>query len=184
MNKKPFIKKDSPYELISIYKPTQKLLKDLLNEEYSKLDKIKQTEENIITATNKTKLSYQEKEDGKWLLLGVYVELPRKEINKKIEEYKKLISILKYNNQKGSGNNIRLDVERAKSIPISDYIDFDRSHRAVCLWHEDNNPSLYYDRKRNRVHCFSCGQGGDTIDVVMKLFNKDFVGAVKMILNN
>ena len=32
--------------------------------------------------------------------------------------------------------------------------------------HNDNNPSMSYDRKRNKVHCFSCGADYDTFDLI------------------
>ena len=186
MNRQP-PRKLSPYELIEIYQPTQKLLKGLLNDEYDKLDKIKELENSIINSADKRKESYQEKENLKWLLVSVYVNFPREEVMKKIEHYKKLISIIKYlNTKKKKGDksqNVRLNIEHAKSIPITDYLEFNRAHRGTCLWHEpDRNPSMYYDRNRNRVYCFSCNEGGDVIDVVQKLFNKEFIDAVKIIL--
>jgi replicative DNA helicase len=32
--------------------------------------------------------------------------------------------------------------------------------------HADSNPSMSYDRKRNKVHCFSCGADYDIIDLI------------------
>lgn len=32
--------------------------------------------------------------------------------------------------------------------------------------HPDSNPSMSYDRKRNKVHCFSCGADYDTLDLI------------------
>lgn len=32
--------------------------------------------------------------------------------------------------------------------------------------HPDNHPSMSYDRKRNKVHCFSCGADYDIIDLI------------------
>ena len=32
--------------------------------------------------------------------------------------------------------------------------------------HPDSNPSMSYDRKRNKVHCFSCGADYDIIDLI------------------
>ena len=32
--------------------------------------------------------------------------------------------------------------------------------------HPDTNPSMSYDRKRNKVHCFSCGADYDIIDLI------------------
>jgi replicative DNA helicase len=32
--------------------------------------------------------------------------------------------------------------------------------------HPDNNPSMSYDTKRNKAHCFSCGADYDTLDII------------------
>lgn len=38
----------------------------------------------------------------------------------------------------------------------------------LCLnpAHPDNNPSMSYDRKRNKVHCFACGADYDLLDLI------------------
>lgn len=44
-----------------------------------------------------------------------------------------------------------------------------RGNKAHCPWHEDKTPSLsFYDENR-RFHCFSCGEGGDAVDLTQKL---------------
>ena len=40
-------------------------------------------------------------------------------------------------------------------------------HKALCPFHDDRHPSLRF--KGNRFKCFSCGESGDVIDLVMKL---------------
>ena len=37
--------------------------------------------------------------------------------------------------------------------------------------HNDNTPSMNYDRKRNKVHCFSCNADYDIIDLIMIDYN-------------
>lgn len=39
---------------------------------------------------------------------------------------------------------------------------------AVCLFHDDHNPSMKLDE---RFHCFGCGEDGDVIDFTAKYFN-------------
>ena len=38
----------------------------------------------------------------------------------------------------------------------------------ICLnpEHGDSNPSMSYDKKRNKAHCFSCGADYDTLDII------------------
>ena len=41
-----------------------------------------------------------------------------------------------------------------------------RNFRCLNPEHEDNNPSMGFDRTHNRVHCFSCGASYDIIDLI------------------
>ena len=49
--------------------------------------------------------------------------------------------------------------------------------------HNDNNPSMSYDRKRNIIHCFSCGKTYTLIDLVMQDENLSLKDAIAF-LNN
>ncbi len=44
------------------------------------------------------------------------------------------------------------------------------TYKTLCPWHEDHSPSLtlYNNGSENRCHCFSCGNGGSVIDLVMQ----------------
>jgi hypothetical protein len=75
-----------------------------------------------------------------------------------------------------------LDIEKAKQVPVNNFIQF-RGGFARCLWHNDKNPSMHYYKKLNRVKCFSCGKGGDVIDVVQKLHSCSFEEAVRRLSN-
>lgn len=74
-----------------------------------------------------------------------------------------------------------LDVDRAKRIPIEDFIQFNRYNKAECIWHTDSDPSMHLYREQNRVHCFSCGQGGDVIEVIRQVHTLDFKQAVEFL---
>jgi len=46
-----------------------------------------------------------------------------------------------------------------------------RHNKAHCPFHTDRTPSMsFYDENR-KFHCFSCGEHGDSIDLVQKLLN-------------
>jgi len=75
------------------------------------------------------------------------------------------------------------EIERIKTeIPIKKiaekYLEIDQCNKALCPFHNDHNPSLSLDLKRNRFKCFACGASGSVIDLVMKLENKTFTEAV------
>ena len=52
-----------------------------------------------------------------------------------------------------------------------------------CLWHQDNEPSLFIHPTKNLFNCFGCDAGGDVIQWVMKSFKMEFARAVEWILN-
>jgi hypothetical protein len=72
------------------------------------------------------------------------------------------------------------EIARAKEYPIENLISVNRMGFALCPFHGDKNPSLY--TKNNFYHCFSCKEHGDVIDYVMKINNKTFMEAVKLLV--
>lgn len=46
----------------------------------------------------------------------------------------------------------------------------DRSENAMicCPFHNDSNPSMVVDPRKNNAHCFTCGEGGDPISFIQK----------------
>jgi len=65
----------------------------------------------------------------------------------------------------------------AKEVPILNvwqlYIGTEikpkgHSHWAACPFHADKTPSLNISSGLNRWHCFSCGEGGSGVDLVMR----------------
>ena len=74
------------------------------------------------------------------------------------------------------------ELQTAKQVPISKFINFDRGKFARCIWHSENTPSMHYYRIKNKVKCFGCGKCGDVIDVVMQLEKVDIKEAIRKIL--
>ena len=54
-----------------------------------------------------------------------------------------------------------------------------RGGKAHCPWHTDRTPSLSFYKDNSRFHCFSCGTGGDVIDLVGMLLGLPTVDAVR-----
>lgn len=71
------------------------------------------------------------------------------------------------------------DLERAKMVPISRFLEVNRAGFAKCMKHNERTPSMKVYEEQNRFHCFSCGWDGSVIDLVMQLEGCDFTGAVK-----
>ena len=74
------------------------------------------------------------------------------------------------------------DVARAKSIPIDTFLDFNRAGFTHCINHEERTGSLKYYPEQNRVTCFGCGFKEDSIGVIMKLHNLNFIDAVRFLI--
>jgi len=71
-------------------------------------------------------------------------------------------------------------VDRVKSVPISNFIKFNRGKSAISIWNPtEKTPSMHYYSKDNRVHCFSSGKHGDVIDVIQQMHGLSFVDAVR-----
>ena len=51
-----------------------------------------------------------------------------------------------------------------------------------CLWHRDNDPSLFIHPTKNLFNCFGCDAGGDSIKWIMKSFKMEFTRAMEYIL--
>jgi hypothetical protein len=74
-------------------------------------------------------------------------------------------------------------ITRAREYPITELYTELTGNRVgkgnvTCPFHKDTNPSMSL-KKHNRYKCFSCDEGGDTIDLYMKLNECRFVDAVK-----
>ena len=78
-------------------------------------------------------------------------------------------------------------IERAKMRDIKDLYPFERLRQnytrwvACCPLHGEKTPSFTIYTKNNSWYCFGCGEGGNTIDFIMKLKGCDFKEAVEVL---
>lgn len=99
---------------------------------------------------------------------------------KRIKNYKRLLTrcVIVTNIQDGQ------NLARAKEVSISNFVDLNNFDKACCPFHKEKTPSFTYYRKDNRWWCYgACGEGGDVIDLVMKLNNVSLPEAIKICLN-
>lgn len=73
-------------------------------------------------------------------------------------------------------------VAEAEKVPITQLIAFDRTGKAKAPCHDDKNPSLHWDRKHNRAHCFPCGKSWNTINWCMDQMGMSFREAVRHLI--
>ena len=81
----------------------------------------------------------------------------------------------------------KIDLDEIRATPIEEVaenlgIGIVR-HMALCPFHNDKNPSLHFDLKKNRYKCFACGASGNVIDLVMRYNNMEFKEAINWIGN-
>lgn len=112
-------------------------------------------------------------------------------LNERVEEYLKEYNgeMAKYRRQLASLNETPETyhpdaitdamVATAKAVPIDTLVKVNRAHKALCVWHEDKNPSMHYYKRGNRAKCFACGARGDAIDVYCAVYGVTFKEAVK-----
>lgn len=60
-------------------------------------------------------------------------------------------------------------------------LEVGHSGMACCPFHEDHTPSMKLDE---RFHCFGCGEDGDVIDFVSRLFGMTAKEAAEKIIND
>lgn len=115
----------------------------------------------------------------------------QRELKSRGEDYRHTELLIEYANERSEYLQKQLlpkrtprteDVDllrNAKMMPIHQMIQFNHQAFARCIFHEEKTPSMKYYPEKNRVHCFSCGKGGDAIDVKMQLEGIPFGEAIK-----
>lgn len=67
----------------------------------------------------------------------------------------------------------RYEIQKLRELPIEAVAERlglrVKKHHSVCCFHDDHNPSLYFNVKKNTFRCFSCGAHGGVIDLALKL---------------
>ena len=58
-------------------------------------------------------------------------------------------------------------------------IEVKRNGKALCPFHNDRNPSLFV--ADDHYHCFACGEHGDSIDLVAKLYDLPLHAAARIV---
>jgi hypothetical protein len=73
-------------------------------------------------------------------------------------------------------------IKQARQYPIDQLVEFDRQGKAQAFCHKDKHPSLSWDKKRNRAHCFPCGKSFNPIDILTTRDGMSFQNAVRTLL--
>ena len=75
----------------------------------------------------------------------------------------------------------RYELQRLRDLPIEGVAEQlglrVTRHKTLCPFHDDTHPSLSFNTRRNNFRCFVCDAHGGTIDLAMRLLNKNFLEA-------
>ena len=75
----------------------------------------------------------------------------------------------------------RYELQRLRDLPIEGVAEQlglrVTRHKSLCPFHDDTHPSLSFNTRRNTFRCFVCDAHGGTIDLTMRLLNKNFLEA-------
>lgn len=156
-------------DAIELFSPPKKLLKDIQKTKSRELAELRKEQYKLQEECERGAIP-RENEIVYLIYDGVYFQ-PR------IDKLEAEIKLLSMNTQKLSTGKV--DVQRAKSVPLDTLISFNQRGYAKCLWHEEKNPSLYWYKETNTFHSFCCGRHGDSIELAKKLYTCDFLEAVK-----
>jgi len=73
-------------------------------------------------------------------------------------------------------------LQSAKAVPLDVILKFNKQKFAKCPFHTEKTASLHWFGE-NRWKCFGCGEQGDSIDLVMKMFNLPMKDAIEHLLH-
>jgi hypothetical protein len=145
--------------------------------------------EEIIKRKHAQIIQNATSELGRWLLK----ELLK---NREMEEYKEIKKWISHIDYKECANSLdeaktnRVTdgmIAEAKSVPIEmllngPVINSKKRYQVLCPIHKERTPSFTVFCSTNTYKCFGCGEGGDSIDLQMKLLGCDFLSAVRSLV--
>ena len=84
-----------------------------------------------------------------------------------------------------------LTIERIKEAAdivdvVSEFVSLKRSgsnYKGLCPFHNGSNTSFYVSPSRGTCHCFTCGEGGDSVGFIMKYEQMNYVEALRWLAN-
>ena len=73
----------------------------------------------------------------------------------------------------------KIDIHRVVSYYIEVNKTGDSHYEAICPFHNDSNPSLHIDLKKNIFKCFVCNEGGGPVKFIEKYEHLPYLKAFK-----
>jgi hypothetical protein len=167
------------YDPFEVFKPSKSFLKEV----------IKQLNQQCYALQDDKIKINQNPDCPAWLAESICEDIDKllRPILNRIKHYQ---SFIRYGLQGCGQDNGRFseaDIERARQYPITDLYQGQlrktgARYLGTCPFHEEKTPSFVI-YANNTWHCFgACGEGGDSIDFLMKSKGIKFPEAVKLLL--
>jgi len=185
-------KKLSPMELLEIFPEAGPIIKRNYRIWNEKMTKAREICGKYLLKTHKILddltpewLPLESKKEIERIINDIFYYQPMKKFEKQIHRLNQLLQIIKWRRKPKCNREITdSDIIMAKQIPLSNFLEFNRSGFANCPFHgPEKTPSLKYYSKDNHYYCYGCQEFGDVINYVMKVYNLTFIEAVKKLLN-
>ena len=79
----------------------------------------------------------------------------------------------------------QINQEEVKNKIASDLsLKLDKSNKCLCFNHNEKVPSMSFDKKSKKFRCFSCAYTYDIFNHYQEYYNKPFIEAIKLIIND
>lgn len=170
-------------ELVKIFKPEPKMLQEKIGEWESVRD--------ILVKKIKNKLLAIREQGGddlskwfwkKWLAVCEGKELS--EIDARLKKLKWQLITVKGRILQVKNGVTREQVDQALQTPIENVINekFKKSGNrlvGLCPLHKEKTPSFTVYPETNTFYCYGCGEGGNVINLIIKLHGLGFIEAVR-----
>jgi hypothetical protein len=169
------------YELASTYPEAREYLEKKVAQQDKEIVKL-----NELLKKIKANPLYKKQENKQLRALLIFsTTRDRNRLVQQVEWNESIIDAIKAKGRKKvpKGALTESEILQAKSIPVTNFIQFGRDNKACCIWHNEKTGSMHYYKKTNKVHCFGCNQGGDVVDVIQQMHGIDFRDAVRFLIN-
>ena len=175
-------------ELFSFFPEVKKLIPEKMKELSSSL---RATRKEIFEALASIKYDKNLDETGRMLCqewvkatLGVKIE----NLQKQIQTFRVLYYFTVPKAKQEKERITDWQIEEASKFPIDRLITDQPLRRSgsrffiKCPFHEEKTPSFCIYPEGKGFYCYGCGEGGNTISFVMKLYQYSFIEAVKFLI--
>lgn len=175
----------SDKELLNIFPQIMDVAHEKINELLKKKNAIvKYLKDKLRKIQNTTADDFSKWFAREWLKVTIGKELLI--TSKAIKRFRRFIHITS-NRPTPKGHITEDDIEQARHVPIQELLrDIQFRHTGktligLCPLHKEKTPSFNVYLDSNRYYCYGCNAYGDSINLIQKLNNYNFLDAIRFL---